>query len=54
MLTRSKLKQGEGVLEYFNPDIGHAHRKRKMADEDYRGENENAFCKDFYQMAYRV
>ena len=51
MLTRSKLKWGEGVLEAFNPDIGHAHWRDKMSDEDYRGEDEKAFRKEFYQMA---
>ena len=50
MLTRSSLKQGEGVLEAFNPDIGRAHQREKMEDEDYQGEDENAFHKAFYQM----
>ena len=47
MLTRSRLKRGEGVLEAFNPEIGHAHQKEKMADEDYQGEDEKAFRKVF-------
>ena len=50
MLTRSRLKRGEGVFEDFNPEIGCTHRREKMADEDYRGEDEKAFHKDFYQM----
>ena len=54
MLTTSILKQGEGVLEAFSLEIGRAHQGEKTADEDYRGEAENAFYKDFYQMADRV
>ena len=49
MLTRSRLKQGEGQLETFNPKIGCAHRRYKMVDEEYREEDEKAFHKDFYQ-----
>ena len=47
MLTRLKLKRGEGVLDAFNPEIGRAHRRKKIVDE-YREEDEKAFCKDFY------
>ena len=54
MLTRSRLKRGEGVLEAFNPEFGLAHRREKMADEDYRGEDEKAFRKAFYRMPDRV
>ena len=54
MLTISRLKQGEGELEAFNLEIGRAHRREKMANEDDRGEDEKAFRKAFYQMAYRV
>ena len=50
MLIGLKLKHGEGVLEAFNPEIGRAHRRKKMADEYYREEDDKAFCKDFYQM----
>jgi len=50
MLTRSRLKQGEGQLETFNPEIGCAHRRKKMADEDYQEEDKKAFRKAFYQM----
>ena len=42
--------QGEDVLESSNPEIGCAHRRGKMEDEDYRGKDEKAFHKDFYQM----
>ena len=54
MLIGLKLKHGEGVLEAFNPEIGRAHRRKKMADEKYREENEKTFCKAFYQMADRL
>ena len=54
MLTRSRLKWGEGVLEAFNLEIGHAHQREKMADEDYRWEYEKAFYKNLYQMVERV
>ena len=54
MLTRSNIKRGEGVLEAFNLEIGHAHQKEKMTDEDYQGEDEKAFHKAFYQMEDRV
>ena len=47
MLTRSRRKRGEGVLEAFNPEIGCAHRREKMEDE-------KAFYKAFYQMADKV
>ena len=50
MLTRIKLKHSEGVLEEFNPEIGCAHRRKKMADEDYQEEDKKAFRKAFYQM----
>ena len=50
MLTRSRLKQGEGQLETFNPEIGCAHRRNKMADKDYQEEDKKAFRKAFYQM----
>ena len=39
------------MLEAFNPNIGRAHRRKKMANEEYREEDEKAFRKDFYQMA---
>jgi hypothetical protein len=34
MLTRAKLKEGEGKLNTFNIKIGRANRGRKMDDED--------------------
>ena len=53
MLTRSRFQCGEGELETFDPEIGSRRRKR-MASEDYREEDEKAFRKAFYQMADRV
>ena len=43
--------RGEGVLESYNQEIGCAHRREKMEDEGYWGEDEKAFRKAFYQMA---
>ena len=50
MLIRSRIEKGEGVLEYFNLEIGRAHRREKMEDEDYWGEYENSFRNAFYQI----
>ena len=54
MLTRSRLKRGEGQLETLNPNIGRAYQRKKMTDESYREEDEKAFHKAFYQMSDRV
>ena len=53
MLTRSRFQRGEGEIEAFDPEIG-SRRRKKMASEDYREEDEKAFRKGFYQMADRV
>jgi hypothetical protein len=45
MLTRAKLKEGEGKLKTFNPEIGHATRGRKMGDEERRVEHEKIFTR---------
>ena len=45
MLTISRLKRGEVQLETFNLEIGCAHRRKKMEDEEYQKEDE----KDFLQ-----
>ena len=34
--------------------MGHAHRKRNMADDEARLEEERNFCKTFYSMAENV
>ena len=54
MLTRSRIKWGECVLEAFNPEIGRAHRREKVAKKDNLGEDEKAFPKAFYQMEDQV
>ena len=54
MLTRSRLERGEGQLETFNPEIGHAHRRNKMVDEEYREKDEKAFHNAFYHMEDKV
>ena len=54
MLTRSRLKRGEGVIETLNPNIRRPHRREKMADEEYKEEDEKAFRKTFYQKVNRV
>ena len=53
MLTISKFQRREGEIETFDPEIG-SRRRKKMASEDYREEDEKAFRKGFYQMADRV
>ena len=50
MLTRSRIKRGEGQLETFNLEIECAHWRKKMSDEYYREEDDKDFHKDFYQM----
>ena len=47
-LTRSMIKRGEGQIETFNLDIGHAHQIMKIDDEEYQEEDEKALYKDFY------
>jgi hypothetical protein len=54
MLTRAKHKQGEGTLNKFNPEVGHASRRKKMAGEDKRDEQEKNFHMVFYLMSEMV
>ena len=54
MLTRAKHKQGEGTLNNFNPKIGHASRRKKMAEEDKRDEQEKNIHMVFYRMLEMV
>ena len=54
MLIRSRFKRGECQLKKFNPKIRRGHRRKKMANEDYREEYEKAFHKDFSQMVNNV
>jgi hypothetical protein len=43
MLTRAKHKQGEGTLKMYNPKVGRASRRKKMAEEDKCDEQEKNF-----------
>jgi hypothetical protein len=54
MLTRAKHKQGEGTLNTFNPEVGRASRRKKMAEEDKRDEQEKKFHMVFYRMSEMV
>jgi hypothetical protein len=54
MLTRAKHKQGEGTLKTFNPEVGRASRRKKMAEEDKRDEQEKNFHMVFYRMSEMV
>ena len=40
MLTMAKHKHGEGTLKTFNPEVGHASRRKKIAEEEERDEHE--------------
>ena len=52
MLTRNKLRRGEGELKYFDLEAGRARRRRNMGEEDdVRYEEEVNFRKTFYTMA---
>jgi len=53
MLTRSRLRRGEGTLQACDPEAGRARQRRNMGDED-RNEEELNFRKTFYTMADRV
>ena len=47
MLTRAKIKVGEGELDTYIPIIGNAQRIRNMGDDDVHMENEKYFHKNF-------
>jgi hypothetical protein len=51
MLTRAKHKQGERTLNTFNSEVGHASRRKKMAEEDKCDEQEKNFHMVFYRMS---
>ncbi len=46
MLTRSKLKLGEGELVEANPEIGRVYSQRRMAEEAPLG-SESQFIESF-------
>ena len=54
MISRAKHKQGEGNLNTFNPDVGRASRRRKMAEEDKCDEQDKKFHMVFYHMSEMV
>lgn len=54
MLTRNRLRRGEKELQSFNPELGCAHQRRNMADEEARYEEELNFRKTFYMMANHI
>jgi hypothetical protein len=54
MLTRAKHKQGEIILNTFNPEVGRASRRKKMAEEDKHDEHEKKFHMVFYCMSEKV
>ena len=54
MLTRAKHKKGEGTLNTFNPEVGCASQRKKMAEEDKHDEQEKKFHMVFYRMSEMV
>jgi hypothetical protein len=54
MLTRPKHKQCEGTIKTFNPEVGRASRRKKMAEEDKHDEHEKHFHMVFYHMSEMV
>lgn len=47
IITRVKLKKGEGKLKSFDPEIGNATQRRNMENDNVRTEN---FHKAFYRV----
>ena len=54
MLTRAKLKEGEGKRKTFNPQIRCANQRRKMGDGELRTKYEKNFHKAFYWLSDMV
>jgi hypothetical protein len=54
MLTRAKLKAGEGKINTFNLEIGRETQEMKMDDEERCAKHDNNFHKIFYQISYMV
>lgn len=54
MLTRGRIQRGEGNLEPFNLEAGCAPRRRNMAEEEARIEEESNFKKTFYSMVENI
>ena len=53
MITRSKLKLGEGELVETNPEIGRVYPRRKMAEE-IPLESDSQFMEGFMTMRAMV
>ena len=54
ILTRAKHKQGEGTLKDFNLEVGRISRRKKMAKDEKRDEQEKNFHMVFYHMLEMV
>lgn len=54
MLTRNRFRRGEWKLKSFNPEVGNAHRRRNMANEEAHYEEKHNYRKIFYTMAEKV
>ena len=54
MISRAKNKKGEGNLNTFNSEVGHASQRKKMAEEEKRDEHEKKFHMVFYCMSEMV
>jgi hypothetical protein len=54
MITRANHKKGEETLNTFNPEVGHAYRRKKMEKEDKRDEQEKIFHMVFFRMSEMV
>ena len=54
MPTGAKHNRGEGNLKTFNPRVGCASRRKKMAEEDKRDEQKKNFHMVFYHMSEMV
>jgi len=50
MITREKIKEGEGKLKSFDSEIGHATRRNKTKNENVHTQNDKAFHKDLFSM----
>jgi len=54
MLTRNKLRKGEGILKSFDPEVGRGRKRINMENEEACWEEEQNFRKVFYNMAEKV
>ena len=54
MLTRGRIQRGEGNVEPFDPEVGHAPRRRNMAEGEAHIEEERNFRNTFYSTVENV